>query len=219
MSTRTLYVATGNVGKLLDFATAATTVDSAWRIEPLPGLADIAAPPEDSTTFEANAQSKALYYGAFLPNEWVLADDSGLEVDTLNGAPGVYSARYAERLGVAAVPSASIYAGTNQLNNACLLLQIAASKQALRTARYRCALAVAQGGGIVAQSQGTVEGEILSVPRGAGGFGYDPLFYLPKMKRTMAELGREERLSVNHRGAALRNLLEQFAPSSKIEPV
>ncbi len=211
MSARTLYVATGNIGKLLDFATAASTVGSAWHIEPLPGLAGIAAPPEDGTTFAANAATKALYYGAFLPGEWVLADDSGLEVDALDGAPGVYSARYAERLGIAAVPSASVYAGTNQLNNACLLLQMAARKQAVRTARYRCALAVAQAGSIVAQAEGAVEGEILSEPRGAGGFGYDPLFYLPQMKRTMAELGREERLAVNHRGVALGNLLRLLA--------
>ncbi len=211
MSTRTLYVATGNIGKLLDFATAAATVGAEWKIEPLPGLAEIAAPAEDGTTFEENARAKALYYGAFLPNEYVLADDSGLEVDALDGAPGVYSARYAERLGIAAVPRASVYAGTNQLNNACLLLQIAASSRVERSARYRCALAVAHGGSVVAQSQGSVEGEILSEPRGAGGFGYDPLFYLPPLKRTMAELGREERLSANHRGMALRNLLASFA--------
>jgi len=210
MSTRTLYVATGNVGKLLDFATAAGTVKSAWRIEPLPGLAEIAAPAEDGMTFEENARAKALYYGAFAPGEWVLADDSGLEVDALGGAPGIYSARYAERLGVAAVPGASIYAGTNQLNNACLLLQIAASGSRARTARYRCALAVAHAGGIVAESQGLVEGEILSEPRGAGGFGYDPLFYLPQLRRTMAELGREGRLGVNHRGVALRSLLAEY---------
>lgn len=211
MNPRTLYVATGNVGKLLDFATAAVTVGAGWKIEPLPGLAEIAAPAEDGTTFEENAQAKALYYGAFLPGEYVLADDSGLEVDALDGAPGVYSARYAERLGVAAVPNASKYARPDQLNNACLLLQIVAGKQAIRTARYRCALAVAYKGAIISQSQGTVEGEILSEPRGTNGFGYDPLFYLPQLKRTMAELDRETRLEISHRGAALHNLLKLFA--------
>jgi XTP/dITP diphosphohydrolase len=196
---RTLYVASTNPGKLRDFALAAG--HHGILILPLPGLNDIEAPAEDGLTFEDNARDKALYYSAFLPDELVLADDSGLEVDFLGGAPGVRSARYAADAGFRAANS------TDANNNLFLLQQLAAAADAERGARYRCALALAQGGASVLTAQGTVGGQILTAPRGSGGFGYDPLFYLPGLERTMAEIDDLARWTHSHRGEAFRSLL------------
>ncbi len=196
---RTLYVATGNAGKLRDFALAAAQVSGDWTIAPLPGLEKLAAPEETGAIFAENARLKALYYARFAPGELVLADDSGLEVDALGGAPGVYSARYAERIGC--------FAGDpDTRNNSCLLGQLAGAP-APRTARYRCALAVARDGAIVCEADGSVEGEILTEGRGTEGFGYDPLFFLPSLGKTMAEIDRATRLGLSHRGKALQALL------------
>jgi XTP/dITP diphosphohydrolase len=194
-----LYAATSNRGKLRDFALASTP---GFEIRPLPSLADIAAPEEDQATFEGNARLKAVYYSRFLPGEIVLADDSGLEVDALAGAPGVYSARYAELAQFTVGPDA------DARNNACLLAQLGSAGD--RRARYRCVLAAARDGVVLCTADGTVEGEILTGARGTGGFGYDPLFYLPALARTMAELTPEVRLSLSHRGRALRALLQQL---------
>ncbi len=200
---RTLYVATGNPGKLRDFGLAAAQVGAEWDLTTLPGLDGIEPSDEVGETFEENARAKALYYARFAPGGLVLADDSGLEVDALGGAPGVYSARYAERTGCAA--------GTpDTRNNSCLLAALA-EVSAPRTARYRCALVVARDGAVVCISEGTVEGEILAAPRGNEGFGYDPLFWLPRLGKTMAEIDRETRLGLSHRGAALRALLPRLA--------
>ena len=140
----------------------------------------------------------------------VLADDSGLEVDALGGAPGVYSARYADRLGFPAGLDETVDAR----NNACLLAQLAAAAEAAkppnRTARYQCVLAVAQGATIVATGQGRVSGSILCEPSGHGGFGYDPLFLVPELGRSMAELTPETRFGLSHRGAALLDLLARL---------
>ncbi len=198
-----LYVATGNAGKLRDFALAAAQASDGWAIEVLPGLGAIAAPEETGATFDENARLKALFYAGYAPGELVLADDSGLEVDALGGAPGVYSARYAERIGC--------FAGTpDTRNNSCLLEQLT-DVPAPRTARYQCALAVARSGAIVCEADGSVEGEILMRGRGTEGFGYDPLFWLPPLGKTMAELDRGTRLGLSHRGAALRKLLPKLA--------
>ena len=192
---RTLYVASSNPGKLRDFALAAARQNLA--VLPLPGLDAIDPPPEDAPTFEANARDKAIYYSRFLPGEMVLADDSGLEVDCLQGAPGIRSARYAVDAGVALD------------NNQFLLQQLGSAAE--RTARYRCVLAVARDETVLETTEGTAEGRILSAPRGSGGFGYDPLFYLPALARTMAEISDEARWTHNHRGNAFRALLERIA--------
>ena len=199
----TLYVATTNVGKLRDFAIAAAQVSGEWTIATLPGLEGIAAPEETGGTFDENARLKALYYAAHAPGALVLADDSGLEVDALGGAPGVYSARYAERSGCFEGP-------LDARNNSCLLAALA-DVPAPRTARYRCALACARDGAVVCVAEGTVEGEILFTPRGTEGFGYDPLFWLPSLGKSMAELDRGTRLGLSHRGGALRRLLPELA--------
>jgi XTP/dITP diphosphohydrolase len=194
-----LYVASTNPGKLRDFAVAAAA--HGITILPVPGLAAIEAPPEDAPTFDGNARGKAEYYSRFLAGERVLADDSGLEVNHLQGAPGVRSARYAADAGFHAV------AATDANNNLYLLRALAGVGETERGARYRCALAVAQDGVSLLSAEGSVEGSILVAPRGAGGFGYDPLFYLPQLGKTMAQVDDEARWALSHRGIAFRALL------------
>jgi XTP/dITP diphosphohydrolase len=173
-----LYCATKNAGKLREF-----------EAEPLPGLDGIAACDETGTTFEANAIEKALYYSQFT-SEYVFADDSGLAVDALGGAPGVYSARFAG-------PDA-----TDAKNNALLIEKLRGV--ANRTARYVCVIALARGGKMICTFRGEVEGEIVDDPRGANGFGYDPYFYYPWFGCTFGEASHEQKQGVSHRSLALR---------------
>lgn len=198
-----LYAATTSAGKLRDFRTAARAY--AVSIEPLPGIADIPAPEEDGDTFLANAATKAVYYSRFAPGELVVADDSGLEVDALGGAPGVRSARYAADAGLVDSPDAND--NTDVWNNMLLLQKLDGIPAALRTARYHCTLVAARDGEIFQVADGSVEGTILEAPRGTGGFGYDPLFYLPELGKTMAEIDLETKLSHSHRGRAIAALL------------
>jgi XTP/dITP diphosphohydrolase len=199
-----LFVATSNPGKLRDFAAVAETSDVS--LQPLPALKEIPAPAEDEPAFEGNSRAKALYYSGFAPGEIVLADDSGLEVDALGGEPGVRSARYAAD----AHFSAPDEPDADRLNNLYLLDRLKDAPPGRRQARYRCVLAAARDGKCLFIADGTVEGEILTAPRGDGGFGYDPLFFLPEIERTMAELDFTARLRISHRGKALRHLLKQM---------
>jgi XTP/dITP diphosphohydrolase len=207
-----LYAATSNPGKLRDFAYAAE--GQLWtagpvEISPLPSLAIIPAPAEDETTFAGNARLKAIYYSRFLPGELVIADDSGLEVTCLEGAPGVRSARFADdqapAQGFPAMPASTV----DERNNAMLLRVLDGVPEHCRQARYQCVLALARDGVVLATAEGSVEGWILTASRGAGGFGYDPLFLLREYPQTMAEVEPRRRLEVSHRGRALRKLLEQ----------
>jgi len=198
----TLYSATSNPGKLRDFAAAAQE-ESDVAILPLPNLEAIAPPAEDEPTFEGNARAKAVYYSRSLPGEIVVADDSGLEVDSLGGEPGVRSARYAADAGFAGDPEAS----TDERNNLYLLARLGGVPASRREARYRCVLAAARDGECLITAEGSVEGEILVAPRGKGGFGYDPLFYLPEPGKTMAEIDLATKHRLSHRGLALRALL------------
>jgi XTP/dITP diphosphohydrolase len=214
-----LYIATTNQGKLRDFTAAASEhID----LIPLPGIKEIPAPPEDEPTFEGNARLKAIYYSHHAPGEIVIADDSGLEVDALHGAPGVRSARYAEDWLTQQdqnFPS-PISATTDERNNLCLLQALSKIFNQPQTARYHCVLAAARDGKILAIGDGTIEGEILSTPRGTGGFGYDPLFYLPDQHKTMAELDIKTKLTFSHRGRAFAALLKALLPhlqSSQIQ--
>jgi XTP/dITP diphosphohydrolase len=209
----TLYIATSNPGKLRDFAVAAT---DNITLTPLPNLKEIPAPAEDEPTFEGNARLKAIYYSNHAPGQIVIADDSGLEVDALHGAPGVRSARYAEDQTdqrFQTEPNATI----DERNNLCLLHAL--NEPALSkipgpyTARYHCVLAAARDGKILATADGTVEGEILTTPRGTSGFGYDPLFYLPQPNKTMAELDIQTKLTFSHRGRAFAALLKKLQPN------
>ena len=198
-----LYAATTSQGKLRDFRTAAAA--HLLVIEPLPELKSIPAPDEDGVTFVDNATLKAVYYSRFAPGELVLADDSGLEVDALNGAPGVRSARFAADSGLTDSPDAND--NTDVWNNMVLLQRLAGIPAARRTARYRCALVAALDGMALHTAEGAVEGLILEAPRGTGGFGYDPLFYLPALDCAMAELDLETKHTLSHRGRAFAALL------------
>ena len=211
---QTLYVATSNPGKLRDFAAASTSGLAAhtMRIQPLHGLEKFPAPVEDADTFAGNASLKAIEYSRRVPGVVVLADDSGLEVDALNGAPGVYSARFAAMAGFPNPEGLS----TDACNNACLLEQMISVPTEKRAARYRCVLAAAQSGVLLERAgqpilgDGTVEGLILEAPRGIGGFGYDPLFFLPQRNLTMAEMALDEKITLSHRGRALKDFLNQL---------
>jgi XTP/dITP diphosphohydrolase len=196
----TLYAATTNPGKLRDFSVAAA--EGGLTVAPLPDLNEISAPAENQPTFAGNARLKAQYYSGFAPG-FVLADDSGIEVDALGGEPGVRSARFAEDAGY--VPRGTGEISIDARNNLYLLSRLRGV--ALRTARYRCALALARDHEVLLTAEGFVDGQILTAPRGTGGFGYDPLFYLPQFRLTMAEISIEQKNVVSHRGRALRALL------------
>jgi XTP/dITP diphosphohydrolase len=216
-----LYAATTNAGKLRDFAWAAEGLlrgGEQVEIAPLPGLKEVVSPVEDGTTFEANARLKAEYYSLHAPGMWVVADDSGLEVDALGGRPGVRSARFAEdiRIEEHAAKSDAAEMGIalsgdeiDARNNATLLRLMTGIPAEKRMARYKCVLALARDGEVKLTAEGSLEGQILFAERGAGGFGYDPLFWLPEVGMTMAEIDPATRLKFSHRGRALRNLLEQ----------
>jgi XTP/dITP diphosphohydrolase len=203
-------VASTNAGKLRDFEYALGLAGSAalagiagggFELAPLPGLREIAAPEEDGASFAENARGKAIYYSRFAPGEIVLADDSGLEVDALGGAPGVRSARYAEDC------SWADGATVDERNNLCLLAALGEVPEERWGARYRCALAAARDGVVVATGVGAVEGRIVATARGNKGFGYDPYFVPQGVEETMAELDPERRLGLSHRGRALVDLL------------
>ena len=199
-----ILIATSNSGKLRDFAGAAAA--QGIEIASIPHFSSLPHVAEDGATFEANARKKAEYYSRFVPGEIVLADDSGLEVDALEGAPGVHSARYA-----ADDPSS---ANTDDAaNNARLLQEMKNTRPDRRTARFVCVIAAARDGQTLQIFRGQAEGTILDRPRGSGGFGYDPLFYFPAIQKTFAELEPEEKARYSHRGAAFRlflNWMKEF---------
>jgi XTP/dITP diphosphohydrolase len=196
-----ILIATSNPGKLHDFAGAAAPYGIA--IEGIPNFASIPPVVEDGLTFEANAKKKAEEYSRLAPGEIVVADDSGLEVDALQGAPGVHSARYA------ADQPHLVEANTDdQANNARVLRELRKVSADKRTARFVCVLAAARDGKTLATFRGVAEGVILEAPRGTNGFGYDPLFYFPQISKTFAELDAEEKAQYSHRGAAFRQFLE-----------
>jgi XTP/dITP diphosphohydrolase len=200
-----LYVATTNPGKMREFREAAQNL--ACDFEPLPGLGTLPPPVEDGETFEQNAKIKAEYYSRLLPGELVLAEDSGLAVDELGGAPGVYSARYAAvlRAGTATHENSS-----DQENNSALITQLERLPAGKHAGKYVCVIALARDGNTLAMFAGEAKGELLTSPRGSGGFGYDPLFYFPGLGKTFAELPLEEKRRHSHRGAAIRAFLEWY---------
>ena len=201
-----MLVATSNPGKLRDFAGAAALHGVA--IEGIPGFASLPPVVEDGETFEANARKKAEEYSRAAPGKVVLADDSGLEVDALGGAPGVHSARYAAPDLLNKEPHAANSNTDDEANNARVLRELTGVSAEKRTARFVCVLAAARDGRTLATFRGTAEGVILNDPRGKNGFGYDPLFYFPSIGRTFAELSAEEKSRYSHRGAAFRRFLE-----------
>jgi XTP/dITP diphosphohydrolase len=217
----TLYAATSNPGKLKEFSESASA--AGIDVLPLPGLAAIPEPAEDASTFMGNAELKAIAYSQLAPGLLVFADDSGLEIDALGGDPGVRSARFADDLGFE--PGSAL--SKDERNNRAVLSLLHQLPKTLEAdggltldnhgARFVCALALARDGEIVLRARGEVEGQILDAPRGANGFGYDPLFLIPSLGKTLAELPREEKWAISHRGNAFRSLLEQLkAPNAQI---
>jgi XTP/dITP diphosphohydrolase len=195
-----VLVATSNPGKLRDFAGAA--VSHGIEICALAGFGSLPAVVEDGLTFEENAQKKAESYSKFATGDLVLADDSGLEVDALGGAPGVHSARYAAE--------DFHKPGNNtddQANNIKLLRALQNVPPERRQARFVCVLAAAQNGKLLASFRGTAEGIILRAAKGQNGFGYDPLFYFSRIGKTFAELDPQEKAQYSHRGEAFRKFL------------
>jgi len=180
-----VYCATSNPGKLREFQLAAPDVD----VCPLP--VSVPAPEEHGTTFEQNAIAKAEYYGRFVDG-YLFADDSGLEVDALEGGPGVHSARYA---GTDA---------TDEQNNALLLSRLEGVRN--RTARFVCVIALVNRSALLKTFRGAVEGRILDQARGAGGFGYDPLFFHQPFGCTFAEAPLSDKMKVSHRAQALKQM-------------
>jgi XTP/dITP diphosphohydrolase len=192
-------MATSNQGKLRDFAGAAAVY--AINVDGLPDFAALPEAVEDGATFEENARKKAEHYSRFAPGELVLADDSGLAVEALKGAPGVYSARYA-------APDDSPGNSSDAANNAKLLRELQTVADSDRTGRFVCVISAARDGREVAHFRGEAEGVILREARGVLGFGYDPLFLVPSLAKTFAELTPAEKALVSHRGEALRKFLE-----------
>jgi XTP/dITP diphosphohydrolase len=190
---RNLRCATTNPGKLREFNMAAAHFGFHHvGILALDGLKSLPECVEDGLTFEENAVKKALHYSAYC-EEPLFADDSGLEVDALGGAPGVYSARYSG-------PGA-----TDESNNRLLLENVRSSAD--RTARFVCVIAVARKGKLLGTFRGAVEGRILDEARGPNGFGYDPLFYYEPFGCTFGEAEAGAKMNVSHRGQALNSML------------
>lgn len=206
MTMRAVLVATSNTGKLRDFAGAANVCGVA--VACVPGFSSLPAVVEDGLTFEANACKKAESYSRAVPGELVIADDSGLEVDVLAGAPGVHSARYAAFELQGTDLRAAEANSPDEANNVRLLRELDQIAEDKRSARFVCVIAAACNGRTLATFRGTAEGIILSSPRGNNGFGYDPLFYFPEIRRTFAELSAEEKSRYSHRGAAFRAFLD-----------
>lgn len=202
-ATRRLLVATTNPGKLREFADLLRPLG--YECVQLRDLPSVPEPDETGATFLANATLKAAAY-ANAHRLYTLADDSGLEVDALGGEPGVHSAYYAQRNGIDTPPDR---AHRDPANNTLLLQKLQGVPDDRRTARFVCVLAVADPGGrILLTARGTVEGRILHEPRGRNGFGYDPLFFVPNLGKSAAELAPEEKHAVSHRGNAARTLIE-----------
>jgi XTP/dITP diphosphohydrolase len=193
-----LLCATGNAGKLREFRLAAGLAPV--EIELLPGFKEMPPCVEDGLTFEENAGIKALHYGRHASG-LLFADDSGLEVDALGGAPGVFSARFSLLHPPVEGPPLPI----DQANNRLLLEKLRGAET--RSARFVCAIALAEGGQLRGVWRGAVEGTILDDHRGAGGFGYDPLFFCPQVGGTFGEASEERKFAVSHRGQALRAML------------
>lgn len=183
-----IIVATTNQGKIAEMVLALAGLPV--QVLDVSSFKDIPKPVEDGESFVANALKKANYY-ALHTGKACLADDSGLEVDALNGAPGVYSARFAGE------------DATDDQNNQRLLQELKGVAPEQRTARFRCVLAFVDTNGKTMTAAGVREGVIAEEQCGSGGFGYDPLFYMPDQKKTMAQCSKSEKNAISHRGQAL----------------
>jgi len=192
-----LYCATTNSGKLREFRMAVERLGrGAFEVEAVPGIEQIPECEETGNTFRENAVQKALHYSPYAPGP-VFVDDSGLAVDALDGAPGVFSARFAGEK------------ATDEENNHLLLEKMRGVAE--RTARFVCVVALADEDRVIGTFGGAVEGSLLEEPRGRNGFGYDPLFFHAPFGATLAEVSPEQKLTVSHRGKALGAMLRYLA--------
>ncbi len=192
-----LYCASTNRGKLREFLRAAGHFGSGvFTIELLPEMAALPVCEETGSTFRENAVLKTLHYSRGFQG-WLFADDSGLEVEALDGAPGVDSAVFAG------------HGATDAGNNRLLLDKMRGV--ANRRARFVCEIALARDGVLVGTFRGEVEGELLDEPRGSQGFGYDPLFFYPPFGKTLAEIDAASKLDISHRGRALEAMLQHLS--------
>jgi XTP/dITP diphosphohydrolase len=214
----TIYAATTNQGKLREFQECAD--EQGVEVLALPGIEFMPEPVEDAATFMGNAELKAVAYSRLAlasgkAGLMVFADDSGLEVEVLGGQPGVRSARFADDLGFEVGMESK-----DERNNRAVVSLLRDLPESLeadggltldnRGARFVCALVLAQDGEVVLRAEGEVSGQVLAEPRGVDGFGYDPLFLVPGMGKTLAEMSGEEKWRVSHRGNAFRELLRQL---------
>lgn len=191
---RRILIATSNAGKVREMrAVLASLPVELCELGDVPPMPEVV---EDGDTFEANALKKALSY-AEQSGLWTLADDSGLEVDALGGAPGVHSARYSGT-------------GDDLANNRKLIAALAGVSETERTARFVCCLALVGMGKVLATARGTIEGRIIDEPRGQNGFGYDPHFYVPELQTTTAELTPDHKNRISHRGIALLSIIPKI---------
>ena len=208
-----ILIATNNPGKAREIAAVLAAPEGMAALGAIRWhtLADVGRaipePVEDGATFEENSRLKAEYY-AQASGMMALADDSGLEVDALDKAPGVWSARYAT------LPGEPTRAERDAANNLKLVAALRGVSAAQRTARFRCVVTIAglhrltgEGESPVIQAAGAIEGCIIDSPRGAGGFGYDPYFLVPSLGKTTAELSPEHKNSISHRGQAARQIV------------
>lgn len=198
-----VYLASSNRGKLRELQALAN--DETIVAQALPDLAKLPAAIEKDSSFALNALEKALHYSRFT-EEMVVADDSGLAVDSLGGRPGVQSARYAG-------PQA-----TDEQNNKKLIRELEGIPAERRTARYVCVLALAQQGRTLALFSDSCKGRILDEPCGRGGFGYDPYFFFPPLGKTLAETAEAEKNQHSHRGKAFRKLLHYLKDPPWLKP-
>ena len=190
-----LFCATTNAAKVKEFRAA---LEEHYDVRQLPDIWGITPPEETGATFEENAALKGVYYSGFCDDP-VFADDSGLEVDALSGAPGVYSARFAGE-----------QAGDGD-NNRLVLERMAGVVD--RTARFVCVIALAHRGQLMGRFRGVVEGLLLEEPRGCHGFGYDPLFFYPPFGCSFGEAELARKGLVSHRGHALRAMRDHLDKS------
>jgi XTP/dITP diphosphohydrolase len=195
-----ILIASSNSGKLRDFSGAASLYKVEFEL--IPNFKQLPEAVEDGETFAENARKKSEHYSRWVVDRLVLADDSGLEVDALGGAPGVHSTRYA------ALDTGLSGNSKDEANNARLLRELAGVENARRGARFVSVISVARDGCEVASFRGEAQGVLLHSPKGNNGFGYDPLFWFAPLGKTFAELTPEEKTAVSHRGEAIRRFLE-----------
>ena len=201
-----IVLASCNPGKLREYHAMSSSEDSSYAavsLELFPGFAALPPFDESAPTFAENAAGKALHYSRFTERP-VLADDSGLVVTALGGAPGVHSARYAG-------PGAS-----DAERIAKLLDELRATQTSDRSARFVCVIALAEHGQMIGVVSDAVEGIIVDAPKGQDGFGYDPVFFLPELGKTFAEIPREQKNFYSHRGKAFRRLLRFLAAAAVV---